>query len=34
MFTYNHRLLDRWRGPVASFAVLAYDTDSQPGGEI
>jgi len=26
MFTYNHRLLDRWNEPVASFAVLAYDS--------
>lgn len=26
MFTYNHRLLDRWNEPVASFAVLADDS--------
>ncbi len=26
MFTYNHRLLDRWQEPVASFAVLADDS--------
>jgi len=26
MFTYNHRLLDRWNEPVASFALLADDS--------
>jgi hypothetical protein len=26
MFTYHHRLLDRWGQPVASFAVLADDS--------